>query len=291
MRNPITIGLTLALVCMCGVVNATPEKLKVMLLDGQNNHNFKATTPIMKAALESSGRFTVDVLTSPDKKATSESWAKFKPEFSKYNVILSNYNGKDWPKDVQASFVEYMKSGGGLVVIHAADNSFSRWDEYNKMIGLGGWGGRNEKSGPYVYWKDGKVVRDTSPGKGGGHGSQWEYPVDTRDFEHPIMKGMPATWKHSKDELYAGLRGPAENMTILATSPSKKTGKHEPSLMVIHYGEGRVFHSILGHGAAAMKCVGFISTLQRGTEWAATGKVTIPIPDNFPGPDKVVVGK
>jgi len=289
MRNLIIIGLTLACVCVCCVLKAAPEKLKVMLIDGQNNHKFKATTPIMKTALENSGRFTVDVLTSPNNNARAKDWENFKPEFSKYHVILSNYNGKDWPKDIQASFVEYMKSGGGLVVIHAADNSFGKWDEYNKMIGLGGWGGRNEKSGPYVYWKDGKVVRDTTPGRGGDHAAQWEYPVDTRDFEHPIMKGMPATWKHAKDELYANLRGPAENMTILATSPSKKTGKHEPSLMVIHYGKGRVFHSILGHGAVAMKCVGFTTTLQRGTEWAATGKVTIPIPENFPGPDKVVV--
>ncbi len=283
------LGLIVAIVCMCSMVNAAPEKLKVMILDGQNNHNWKATTPIMKAALENSGRFTVDVLTSPDKKAQAEDWDKFKPAWSKYDVILNNYNGKNWPQDVQASFVDYMKNGGGLVVIHAADNSFGKWVEYNKMIGLGGWGGRNEKSGPYVFWKDGKIERDMSPGNGGSHGPQWEYPVDTRDSNHPIMKGMPASWKHAKDELYANLRGPAENMTVLATSPSKKTGKHEPALMAINYGKGRIFHSILGHGDKAMKCAGFISTLERGTEWAATGKVTIPIPNNFPGPDAVVV--
>lgn len=289
MKRITTIGLMLAFVCACGVVDAAPQQIKVMLLDGQNNHNWKSTSPVLKAALEMSGRFTVDVCTSPGKKTSREEWAKFQPDFSKYDVILSNYNGRMWAEPVQKSFVKYMKEGGGLVVIHAADNSFGKWDEYNKMIGLGGWGGRNEKSGPYVYWKDGEFVRDTRKGRGGGHGPQREYPVDTRNSDHPIMKGIPASWMHARDELYADLRGPAEDMTVLATAFSKKTKKHEPALMAINYGKGRVFHSIFGHANYSMKCAGFICTLQRGTEWAATGKVTIPIPENFPGPDKVVV--
>ena len=82
---------------------------------------------------------------------------KFNPDFSKYDVVLSNYNGASWKKETKESFVKYIKEGGSLVVVHAADNSFPQWKEFNEMIGLGGWGGRNEKDGPYVYWKDVKA--------------------------------------------------------------------------------------------------------------------------------------
>ena len=156
------------------------------------------------------------------------------------------------------------------------------------MIGLGGWGGRTEKSGPYVYVNaEGELVRDETPGNGGNHGAQWEFPVVIRDREHPIVKDMPVEWLHAKDELYDKLRGPAKNMQVLATAESQVTGRHEPMIFTIGYGKGRVFHTPMGHAEYSQECVGFITTLQRGTEWAATGKVTLPIPDDFPAADKL----
>lgn len=273
---------------ICVASSEAADKLSALILDGQNNHNWKATTPIIKAALENSGRFTVDVATSP---AKGEDISAFKPEFSKHDVVVSNYNGQLWSKETQDSFVEYVKNGGGFVVIHAANNAFSKWDEYNRIIGLGGWGGRNEKSGPYLRFRDGKIVKDTSPGRGGSHGSKHEFVVDTRVADHPITKGLPQHWLHTRDELYDRLRGPAEDVTVLATAYSdpktRGTGEHEPILMTIAYGDGRVFHTVLGHDATSMECVGFQFTLQRGTEWAATGKVTLnQIPENFPTPEK-----
>lgn len=280
----LVLGLLAGVIASSGPAEAAQPALKVLIVDGHNNHNWKETTPVMKAVLEDAGIFTVDVATTPS------DMAEFRPDFSRYDVILSNYNGPDWPAETQKAFVEYIESGGGLVVVHAADNSFPKWKEFNEMIAIGGWGGRNEKSGPMVYWKDGKVVRDTSPGRGGTHGPQHEFQLATRDASHPIMKGLPEKWLHVADELYSKMRGPAINMKILATAyadPDKGgTGRHEPALLDIRYGKGRIFHTILGHAGKQMKCLGFAVTLQRGTEWAATGKVTLEVPEGFPTADQ-----
>ena len=284
----------LAAACLVGGITRLmadePEKIKVLIIDGQNNHDWKGTTPELKAIYEKSGRFTVDVVTTPGQ---GQDNSGFKPDFSKYDVITMNYTGDRWLKETDDAFEKYVREGGGLVIFHAADNAFRDWKEFNEMIAVGGWGGRNETDGPYLYVKDGEIVRDTRPGGGGSHGPQVEFRVETYTPEHPIMKGLPEAFLHCKDELYCKMRGPAKNVTILATALSKTdeggSGYDEPMLLVIDYGKGRVFHTMLGHAAEQCKCVGFQTTLLRGTEWAATNEVTIACPDDYPAADKVSV--
>ncbi len=265
----------------------TRAKWKALIVDGQNNHgNWPQTTEMMKGYLEETGLFTVDIARTAPKGEDPT----FKPEFAKYQVVVSNYNGAPWPAETRQAFVDYVSGGGGFVVVHAANNAFGDWKEYNDMIGLGGWGGRNEKSGPYVYVDDqGKLVRDTKPGPGGHHGPQHPFQIIVRDDDHPITRGMPSAWMHVQDELYDLLRGPGENMQILATAYADKaqggTGRHEPMLIALEYGKGRVFHTPMGHGNNSQQCVGFIVSLQRGAEWAVSGQVTQPIPSDFPTAD------
>ena len=281
----------LALGALLSLAETPPAKLRALILDGQNNHKWEITTPVLRHALESSGAFTVEVVTSPPKGAPAEAWADWKPAFANYDVVVSNYNGEDWPAAVRSDFDSYVKKGGGFVSVHAANNSFGRWAEYNRMIGVGGWGGRDETSGPWLYIKDGKLYRDTSPGKGGAHGPQHEFVVEVVEADHPITRGLPARWRHAQDELYSRLRGPAENVTVLAAATSDLTGEKEPSLLVVEYGQGRVFHTTLGHADYSMLCRGFYETLQRGSEWAATGACarTGDVPTDFPSADALSV--
>lgn len=281
--------LALALVAVFAGFGSAAE-LKALVITGQDgSHDWAKTSPMLKAMLEQTGLFDVDVYTSPPK---GGDMSAFQPTFDGVDVVVMayGYNGDPWPEDVNAAFEKYVREGGGLVIYHAADNAFPEWKEYNEMIGVGGWGDRNEKDGPYLRWRDGEIVRDMTPGPGGSHGPQHEYALDVRVPDHPITNGLPSSFMHTADELYNRLRGPAKNITVLATSFSPKdkggTGEHEPTLMTIDYGKGRVFHTVLGHGPDQLKSVAFIVTFQRGTEWAATGKVTQEVPDDFPTAEK-----
>ena len=230
MKTRLKTLLLIALLCL-PASHLTAAPIKVLLIDGQNNHDWKTTTPLLRQILEETGLFTVEVATAP---AKGGDMSAFKPDFAAHRVIVSNYNGDSWSQETQAAFTKFVRGGGGFVSVHAADNSFPEWSEYNEMIGVGGWGNRNEKSGPYLRLRDGKWILDASPGRGGSHGQQHAFVLEAHASEHPILRGLPAKWMHAKDELYDRLRGPAKNITVLASALATKetngSGEHEPLL-------------------------------------------------------------
>jgi hypothetical protein len=294
-----------------GAVVSAQTPIKVLLITGQSNqyHNWPVSSAILKRQLEESRRFAVTVATTPPKgKEPNQDMSSFAPDFRGYGAVVLDYEGFEFAPPTKRALVDFVSNGGGLVVIHAADNAFPAWPEFNQMIGVGGWGGftpgyanRTVAAGPKVRWRNDRMVLDNETPGVAQHPSPHDFVMTVRTPGHPIVKGLPAEWLHARDELYSNLRGPASNLTVLvtATAPTTMpsgTGENEPLIMALTYGKGRVFHDTLGHvgptqtePVVPMNSVDFITLLQRGTEWAATGTVTIPVPPDFPTKDKTSV--
>jgi len=270
--------------CSTTVACAQDKTIKTLIITGQDgSHWWKGGSDALKQILENSGLFNVDMAITP---ASGEDISAFHPDFSKYKLVLINYGGKTWNNSTREDFERYVYNGGGVIIIHSSVIPMTDWKAYNEIVGLGAWDNRNEKDGPYLYWKDGKYVFDYSPGWAGHHDLQHVAVIDNRATDHPILKGLNPRWKHYKDEIYGRLRGPARNVEILATT--LEHGRDEPIMWTVRPQKGRVFVSVLGHCGNdpnmnySMKCTGYQVTLLRGAEWAATGSVTQAVPKDFP---------
>ncbi|HXF10364.1 MAG TPA: ThuA domain-containing protein, partial [Desulfuromonadaceae bacterium] len=295
--NPMKrIALALFLIATCGspVVRAAdaPAKISVLIVDGMNNHDWQRGTRLLKRILEDSGMFAVDVSTSPTNGAPPEQWDHWRPAFARYQVVVNNFNSGyktnslRWPHEVEKSFEDYVAGGGGLVNVHAANNSFPLWPAYNEMIGLG-W--RDKNFGPsLIVGTNGDIITvPAGQGNASGHGKEHDFQITVMDHDHPITRGMPDKWMHPLEQLTHGQRGPATRLHVLDYAWAADTDENELMDWVSTYGKGRVYTTMLGHlwkngPDTTLRCVGFQTLLIRGTEWAATGKVTWPVPKDFP---------
>ena len=238
MNKKLTVTLVSLMMCLAGYAVAAP--VRVLILSGQNNHDWKKTTPVLQKILTDGGRFTVDMTEHPEQCDSAM--------FAKYDVILSNWNtfGKpavtNWPAGTRAALLDFVRSGKGFVVVHAGSSSFYDWPEYQQLAG--------------VSWKRGQT----------SHGKPHEFTV-MPVAEHPITHGLdPFT---TTDELWVK-SGVETNAVVLAT------GDDQPVALVTWPGQGRGFTLLLGHSDTFMANSGFQTLLRRGVEWASTGKVSAP---------------
>ncbi len=240
-------------------------KIQTLIITGQNGHDWRATTPILRKALEDTGRFEVRV-TEEFRGASADTLAP-------YDLVVLNYFEKKqpalrWGERTDNALLNFVKGGKGLVVYHFSMAAFDGWTEFEKMCA--------------ANWRP----------NAGHHSARHDFTVEIKDSADPITQGMKTSFLQANDELYANLKWqPEGSFHVLATAwddhalykgksnqPTPGPGLAQPMLWTVKYGAGRVFVTALGHDSAAMQSSGFISTLQRGSEWAATGSVCIPLP-------------
>jgi len=276
---------------------ASAAPLPVLIVDGVNNHDWQTATRAIRAILTAGGRFQVDVSTSPSRDAPPEAWDKWRPDFARYKAVVVNFNGGHlanglrWPAEVERAFLDYLRRGGGVVIYHAANNAFLNWPEYNQIIGMG-W--RDRSFGPgLIVSQDGTRVVTVPAGSGlnPGHGPRHDFQVHVFARDHPITRGLPPVWMHPSEQLTHGQHGPAKGLTVLTYAHSKDSRENEVMDWVSGYGKGRVYTTMLGHtwkdeDNPNLEDVAFQTLFARGVEWAATGRVTIPVNREMPGPDK-----
>lgn len=283
------VGMTIGLLCsvawlaVSSIDAAEPASVRVLILDGQNNHDWRSTTPVLRAILVEAG-FAVEVATVPAEDPERE---RFAPSLEAYDVVLGNYSdigGPPAPRTLFDNLTQWVADGGGFVAVHAATAGFEHLPEYVRMTGLG-WGNA-QRGDRLVVDGHGNVLRTPKgEGPGTGHGGPDRLIEVTTWGDHPIISGLPRQWQ-VRDELWFAARGPAEGLTVLATGYAPQTEQNEPILWTVDYGQGRVFVHLLGHDANTMRDVSFRTTLVRGCQWAATGRVMFPRPAEFTGTGK-----
>jgi type 1 glutamine amidotransferase len=259
---------------------AEDAPLRVMLLSGANNHNWRLTTPELCAVLRECGRFHVDV---------AGDVAALKPDdFAPYDVIVSNYNtfkvvtiedngkrvrafdsapvDKIWGAPVRAAFLEHIRKGRGFVVVHAGSCSFYDWPEYQRLAA--------------TAW-----MLDTTK-----HGQRHAAPVTFTGTDHPVTRGLAPFWTY--DEFWEDLVVQPGALALAEARTNAKynaSGNPGPILFATELGRGRGFCLLLGHDVPAMRNPGFRTLLKRGTEWAATGGVTIAPDTNWPATEEAAI--
>ncbi len=288
----------LVLLIGCGPASAAPAaRIHVLIIDGVNNHDWAQTTPVLAGLLEDSGRFDVDVSTTPPRGASDAAWSQWRPDFKRYDVVISNFNGGDhgkdvimWPAAVEADFEAYVLGGGGFVSYHAANNAFPGWKAYEDMVGLL-W--RPASFGPgVVFDADGrKSITDTGTGLNPNHAKRYDFDLTVVDRDHPITRGLPVVFQVQSEQLTYGQHGPesvvrSDDITYLTYAWSRDVNLGEPMDWVRNYGKGRVYVTMLGHTwhdepSPDLVNPGFRTLFLRGVEWAATGKVTLPVQRGF----------
>ncbi len=278
-------GLTL----LAAFANADP--IKVLMVEGVSNHDWRHRANIVRAILAKDGSFDVDITVSPST-AGDPAWAKWRPDFSKYDVVMSGYNnlgGKPpWPAEVQDAFEAYVSGGGGFLVYHEANNSFAEWPDYNEMIGLG-WRDPSQGKAILINNDGSQQIVPSGSGPGTSHGARVNVEVK-RVGNHPIHAGLPASWMAADVEIYRYARGPADNLTVLSYARDPETQLQFPMEWTVQYGAGRVYASSYGHVMAdppqpdSARCAAFQTLLVRALKWCAGVDPGSAVPADFPSP-------
>jgi type 1 glutamine amidotransferase len=248
----LTISLILLMSNRVDKIQKTPVNL--LIITGSNNHDWQKTTLYLKQVYEESGLFKVDITEKPDSLKTKD--------LIKYEAIVSNWNAfpetsRKWGTIAEKAILDFVRDGKGFVFFHAASAANYDWPEYQEMAG--------------ATW-----------GKSTHHGNIAPFEVKFNNAAHPVTKGISDFW--ITDELWVDLdQKPDIQILCTAFAPKENNGsdKNEPVVICNEFGKGRCFYNVLGHDVAAMKNLGWRTLMIRGTEWAARGTVSYPVPGDL----------
>ncbi len=138
----------------------------------------------------------------------------------------------DYDEKLKKNFVDFLKSGRGLAVIHAGVAVFRKWPEYGEIIGA------RFDNHP---WVSGSTVT-----------------LKVEEPDHPLVRAIPENTFQVTDEIYQ-MAGPysREKLKVLLSVDTSKTdmtveGVHRTDgdfamSWIKNYGKGRIFYCALGH--------------------------------------------
>ena len=292
LMTALALGAAVMLPLRTPAADAPSPRIRVLIVDGYSNHDWKQTTRLLRAVLEPTGLFTVDVSTSPPS-AASPGWDTWRPAFASYDVVIQNYNdihgGPPWPREVQVAFEDFVRNGGGVYIFHSAQNAFIDWPAYSEIIGLG-W--RKATDGTAIaVGDDGKLIYyPPGQGRNTSHAPNGDVLIHLLGA-HPIHDGLPSAWLTPHLEVYYDARGPARNVQVLSYARDPRYGQNWPVEWTVSYGKGRAYVATFGHvwkgdvQPESMRCAGVQTMIVRAVEWLANRPVTFPVPADFPTAD------
>ena len=247
-RDWLSVVLGVALTLSMPALGQETTPIRVLILSGSNNHDWQKTTPCIQQILDANDRFAVRITEQP-KTCSAQ-------DFANTDVIVSNYNafGKDksvtdWPEGTKTAYLNFIRQGGGHVMIHAGGSSFYDWPEYHRIAAS--WGPKTS------------------------HGPMHTFQVDVAVPDHPLVRGM--TSFTTRDELWNNTAFPKHSQVLLTAQSVKDkagTGQAEAMLCVSSYGKGRCVNLMLGHDVAAMTQVAFQQLLRRSCVWVGQSRVS-----------------
>jgi type 1 glutamine amidotransferase len=225
------------------------EPARMLILSGQNNHEWKKTTPVLEKMFTGSGLFTVSVTNRPDTLKLVD--------YKRFRLIVSDWNSfpdtsARWDPSKEEAFSQYIKEGGGALFFHSGGSSFYGWNDYHN-IAIGRWGKNTE------------------------HGKIGEALVQFSDSKNPITKGLkdftiideiwqntdicpdakPLGWVQKKDS-----NGNLEN-------------EKYPAIFVNEIGKGRSFYTIFGHDDKVLSNPDLQKLLIRGAAWVCGDRAEV----------------
>lgn len=264
-------------------VDPKEERLNVLIISGQNSyeHDWTGVNNLLRKQLTDTGRFDVRVTEDFDDGTLAM--------LKKYDVVILNYSSRWnytdetqhlWSPQAFQALYDYVAQGGGLVAYHSSFTWGREIPAYMKLVGGTMLPGFSRRSPPDAFM------------------------FELTDREHPITKGLRRFHWTFTEDLYANIQfSPDAKIHVLATAldnaeayaPEKAGPKYPPAaytseklkamkgmnashpqIWVQDYGKGRVFSITLGHGPDTLMYDGVKTLMMRGTEWAGSGKVTIP---------------